>query len=576
MRLRSLLTTFLLTVLAVGSANAQQANTDSRQSAVDALFADYAKNDSPGAAVSVYQGGKLALARGYGRADLEAGTPITPQTQFHVASVSKEFTAFSIALLAREGKVDLDADIRTYLPYVPDFGHKITVRHLILHTSGLRDQWSLFELGGQNTEGRVTQQQIVNMVSRQQGLNFTPGTEYVYCNTGYSLMAEIVYKTSGKTLREFTTERIFKPLGMNRTFFFDDVTELVPGRANSYAKRRDKDGEEVAGWQRELLNYDNYGATSLFTTVEDMAKWAANFTTPVVGDRALIDQISTNGTLDDGKPINYGFALRRIKLNGRVIVTHSGADAGFRAVFVYFPGQDFAVSITANTPFDMLEKVGKIADLYLPPVAAADVLVAPEEDPAADIARLAGTYLPAYAATLRLEAKDGALYLANDQGEPRRIILRKNGTFDFGQPESEYFKPVADGGGQVVALDHHVVKDNLHFRHERITLAKLDAATLAQYVGDYRSPELDITYTFDVADGSLNWRTLWSEKAATLRPVVADRFESTDGALGTVVFQRDVRGRIDGLLIHAGRARHIRLDRVGAAHPPIPAASSKP
>lgn len=577
MRLRSLLTILLLIVLAACSSDAPEPESDSRQAAVDTLFADYAKDDSPGGAVSVYQGGKLVLARGYGKADLEAGTPITPQTQFHVASVSKQFTAFSIALLAREGKVDLDADIRTYLPYVPDFGHKITVRHLILHTSGLRDQWSLFELGGQNTEGRVTQQQIVNMVSRQQGLNFIPGTEYSYCNTGYSLLAEIVYKTSGKTLREFTTERIFKPLGMHRTFFFDDVTEIVPGRANSYAKRRDKEGKEVAGWQRELLNFDNYGATSLFTTVEDMAKWAGNFTTPVVGDRALIDLIGTNGTLDDGKPINYAFALRRTKLNGRVIVTHSGGDAGFRALFVYFPDQDFAVSITANTPFEMMEKVGKIADLYLPPVAAADVFVAPEEDPAADIAKLAGVYLTPYANTLQLEVKEGALYRAADWGDPRKVTVRKNGTFDFGKPDEEYFKPVTGTDGRVVALEQINVRDNLTLRHQRIdALAKPDAATLAQYVGDYRSPELDITYTFDIADGSLSSRTLWSEKPSALRPVVADRFESNGWGLGTVIFQRDGNGRIDGLLVHAGRARNIRLDRVGAAHPPAPAASSNP
>src|SRR5690606_10763341 len=152
----------------------------------------------------------------------EAGTPITPRTQFHVASVSKQFAAFSIALLAREGKVDLDADVRTYLPYVPDFGRKITVRHLLLHPSGLRDQWSLFEIGGRSLDDRLRQAQIVNMVARQRALNFDPGTRYSYSNTGYTLLGEIVRAVSGQSLREFAGERIFRPLGMDDTFFFDD------------------------------------------------------------------------------------------------------------------------------------------------------------------------------------------------------------------------------------------------------------------------------------------------------------------------------------------------------------------
>src|SRR5690606_8595398 len=157
------------------------------EAAIDALFEAQTRPGNPGAAVGVYHHGQLAFAKGYGLADVEAGTPITPRTQFHVASVSKQFAAFSIALLAREGKVDLDADVRTYLPYVPDFGRKVTVRHLILHTSGLRDQWSLFEIGGHDLDDRLRQAQIVNMVARQRALKFDPGTRYSYSNTGYTL-----------------------------------------------------------------------------------------------------------------------------------------------------------------------------------------------------------------------------------------------------------------------------------------------------------------------------------------------------------------------------------------------------
>lgn len=547
--------------------------TDAREAAIDALFAEQAGAGNPGGAVGVYQDGRRVFAKGYGLADLEAGTPITPQTPFHVASVSKQFTAFAIALLASEGQVDLDGDIRSYLPYVPDFGHTITVRHLILHTSGLRDQWSLFGIGGQDMDGRLTQQQIVNMVARQQALNFPPGTEYLYCNTGYTLLAEIVHAVSGQTLREFTTERIFGPLGMERTFFFDDVTEVVPARAHAYAPRQDENGKDVGGWQRDLLNYDNAGATSLFTTVEDLTKWAGNFAHPTVGDAALIEQVTTNGTLDDGTPIDYGFALVRGELKGRATISHSGADAGFRAVFVHYPEHDFAVALTANTPFDLLAKVAAIADLYLPPVEQPEPVM-PAEDTTTDLSRFAGVYVTPYATALRLQIGDDGLYHHGNWGEPRKLVLREDGRLDFGEPHLQAFKPVLDADGQVIALDETGSDEAPRQRLQRFEPFDVDAATLAGFSGDYHSEELDITYSVTVEGGMLKVRSLWTNRPVELRPVLPDRFESTTWGLGTIVFQRDGAGRIDGLLVHNGRARDIRLDRTGPARPPVPSAST--
>ena len=214
--------------------------------AIDALFDDVEVN-GPGAAVGIYHRGRPTLTRGYGLADLESGLPITPQTAFHAASVSKQFTAFAIALLAQEGAIDLEADVRDYLPYVPDFGSTITVRHLILHTSGLRNQVTLLLLRRQGVESRTTQHHVVNLVARQRTLNFPPRTDYSYSNTGYVLLAEIVFAGTGRSLREFTAERIFEPLGMQHTFFVDDVTEIVPRRASSYTRRRGEDGRDLGG-----------------------------------------------------------------------------------------------------------------------------------------------------------------------------------------------------------------------------------------------------------------------------------------------------------------------------------------
>src|SRR5690606_11554757 len=253
-----------------------------RAAALDAIFAEYSEGRSPGVSVGVLWNGRT-FARGYGYADLEQDVPITPDTVFHVASVSKQFTAFSAALVAADGALDLDADIRSVLPEVPDFRAAdaamgpITPRQLVYHTSGLRDQWTLFALGGMGLDNRLRQQQILRMVARQEALNFPPGTDYTYSNTGYTLLAELVQRTSGKSFAEFAEARIFQPLGMTSTLFYDDVTELVPRRAHSYER------EGKGGWRRSLLNFDTAGATSLHTTAPDLLKWAQNILEPSVG-----------------------------------------------------------------------------------------------------------------------------------------------------------------------------------------------------------------------------------------------------------------------------------------------------
>ena len=264
---------------------------------------------------------------------------------FNLASVSKHFTAFAIALLAREGKIDLDADIRRYLPYMPDFGHVVTVNHLIHHTSGLRTSEILFELGGQDIGGVVHQAQIPQLAARQRELNFEPGSEYLYCNLAYSLLPEIVKAVTGKSFREFTRERIFEPLGMQRTLVQDDSSEIIPKRAQSYTK-----GEDGKGWVRALENYDVIGATGLMSNVQDMLKWAGNFAHPSVGDARLIEQIGAPGRLADGTPINYGFGLARQKFAGHEALMHTGSSAGYATLFAYFPKDDFAVAILMNAP----------------------------------------------------------------------------------------------------------------------------------------------------------------------------------------------------------------------------------
>ena len=215
------------------------AQEEDRAKQIDSIMQAWSSADTPGAAVSVIDHGKLVFEKGYGSANLEYGVPIKPDTIFHVASVSKQFTAMALLLLERDGKLSIEDDVHKYLPELPDYaGQKITIRNLLQHTSGIRDQWQTLALAGWSLEDVITQDQLLRILFRQKGLNFAPGAEHLYSNGGYTLAAEIVTRVSGKPFPEFCMERIFKPLGMNQTHFHQDLHQIVKNRAYSYSVRR--------------------------------------------------------------------------------------------------------------------------------------------------------------------------------------------------------------------------------------------------------------------------------------------------------------------------------------------------
>ena len=276
----------ILVSLAVGSVVALTGATADKDAAskglseqVDKVFAKWDSTVSPGCALSVMRDGQIIYKRGYGMADLDHDVPITPETVFHVASISKQFTAAAIVLLAQEGKLSLDDDVRKYITELPDFGARITIRQLIFHTSGLRDQWELLGLAGwRYSLDLITDDDVLELMSRQKDLNFQPGDKHVYCNTGYTLLAQIVKRVSGQSLREFTTNRIFKPLGMNHTHFRDDHAEIVKHIAYGYV-----DGEGGSGFPAQRHEFRYRRRHQPMTTVEDLAHWDENFYHPRVG-----------------------------------------------------------------------------------------------------------------------------------------------------------------------------------------------------------------------------------------------------------------------------------------------------
>ena len=327
---------------------------------VDKLFAAWDRTTSPGASLAVVKDGKIIYERGYGMAKIEDGIVNTPDKVFDIGSVSKQFTAASLAMLVREGRVGLEDDIRKYIPEMPAYERPVTVNHLLHHTSGLRDYNELLSLAGFRPESdSPTVEEALEVVRRQKKLNYAPGDEYSYTNTGFFLLSQIVERVSGRTLNAFAQERIFKPLGMTKTLFQDDHTQIIKDRATGYAE-----GEDGA-FKINMSNWDETGDGNVYTTVRDLYLWDQAFYTGALG-KDLMDMLQTTGVLNSGKPIDYAWGLVVTEYKGLKVVEHGGAWVGFRAALVRFPEQKFSVIILAN--LDSIDPSGlafKVADIYL-------------------------------------------------------------------------------------------------------------------------------------------------------------------------------------------------------------------
>jgi CubicO group peptidase (beta-lactamase class C family) len=324
---------------------------------VDAIFSQFGPK-TPGCAVGVARDGKAVLARAYGMADLEHGSAITTATPFYMASVSKQFTAMSILLLVEDGKIQLDEPVRKYLPALPAYASAVTVRHLLQHTSGVRDYLTLGDLAGYPDEPSFTDRTAMRMITRQEALNFAPGSEFLYSNSGYVLLSLLAKRVTGQDLNSVASERIFGPLGMKATRFQHDHSALIAGKAFGYQKR---DG----AWHTSNSMLDVVGDGGLYSTIDDMLRWAANYDEPKVGGRA-IPIMQTRTRLNNGKEIDYGMGLAPDEYRGLKTVTHGGALSGYRTSFLRFPDQHTTViCLCNNAEVSPTRLANEVAELYL-------------------------------------------------------------------------------------------------------------------------------------------------------------------------------------------------------------------
>jgi len=443
----------MLAALAIANRGAQ---AQDKRGAVDEVFSDLSKPGSPGCALAVARGGSLVYQKGYGLANIEERVSITPESVFDIGSTSKQFTAASIVLLEKQGKLSVNDDIRKYLPEIPDYGHRITILHLLNHTSGLRDYLTLFELAGINIDSVTTDEDALEIIAGQKALNFEPGSEWLYSNSGFFLLSVIVKRASGKTLAEFAAENIFSPLQMTATAYRPDHTQLVANRALAYEAKKE------GGYSLDVSYFEQTGDGAVHTSVGDLLKWDENFYSGKVGGQELLAELQEPGKLNSGKTLNYAKGLAVENYRGLPMVEHGGSWGGYRAQLVRFPQQHFSVVCLCNVGNAGPEKRAlRVADIYLaeamtgPPARQKDA----QEGKKKETIALSAEKLTEYTGSFRSEELRATYELVFDDGKLVLKEIRTGGGY-LSSPQHLTLRPV---GQDAFVVD----EEGLEFVFER-------------------------------------------------------------------------------------------------------------
>ncbi|MPR35129.1 serine hydrolase domain-containing protein [Salmonirosea aquatica] len=553
-------TLFLVAYLLAGPCSVQ-AQTPPLSAKADSLFTEWNKPGMPGASVGVVHQGKLIYAKGFGEADLETGAPITPETIFHVASVSKQFTAYAIVLLAQQGKLALDDDIRKYVPEVPDFGKTITLRHLLNHTSGLRDQWNLLAMSGRGLDDVITKDHIFNLIKRQRELNFEPGSAYAYCNTGYTLLAEIVSRVSKQTFPDWMQQNVFQPLGMKSTLFYDNNERLVKGRAYSFHRT-----PGLGTFSKSPLNYANVGATSLFTTVQDLARWVDNFRTPKVGAPGTMVQMLERGRLTNGDTLAYALGLTHGQYQGISYYGHNGADAGFRSALAYFPKEDYGFIVLSNqAEFNSDRKAMELASLYLAPYLREEKKAAP---PVANgDYKFDSTLFRNYTGSYELAEASGFILKFRREGD--RYFTQATGQSEvemFPSSDSTFFLKVVEASvifhrTKAGPVSRITLQQNGNHPGTRVQPTEAPEVKREQIVGKYYSPELETIYTI-VQEGATLRLIHVQHGEVPLKIVSKDKLQAPWWFVQNIELVRDSADKVVGLRMSNGRVQNLWFQRL--------------
>jgi len=541
------------------NSNAQKQAKSSNKSALklDQLISKFCKSNEPGVSVAVIKDGDFVYKYSIGMANLEYDIPISSSTVFHVASVSKQFTIFSILLLEQEGKLSIDDDIRKYFPEMADYGDTIRLRHLANHTSGIRDIFDLTNLVGIRNEDMISNDQTIKLITSQKGLNFKPGEKYEYCNSGYILLAEIVKRVSGLTFSEFTSSRIFKPLKMTNSQFLDFPELIIKNKAYSYFK-------QDTTYYKSLLNFSFVGSTGLNTTTDDLAFWALNFERKVIGNDIIFNKMQERGRLNNGNLIPYALGQELKNYKGLEVVFHGGGDAGYRSYLLRIPKHKFSLMILSNSQeFNPLDIAYEIVDFYLGSKEVEEVEHKSDSQIEPSLMNyFVGNYEILSGLIATFTKSDNSLFL-QFVGDTQKLELPQINRNEFIYPNLPHSKFVFNtlDGKKSNELKWHV--SDFVYEGNRIELTEFDKTkvNLKDFVGQYYNPEVNTMYQFLIKENQLVARHNKNDDI-NLLPLQPDIFISNMSFFGEVKMIRNERNKVIGFYLSGQKSKKIKFEKL--------------
>ncbi len=529
---------------------------------IDQIFKEWDSTESPGGVVGIVDKGELVFARAYGMASLEYDVVNTTQTTFNIASVSKQITAYSMVLLEQQGKLSIDDDVRKYLPEVPDFGQTITIRHLLTHTSGLRNFQNMLAMAGWRSGEAMTNEDLLRYIAQQKELNFPVGEEYLYCNTGFNLATAIVERLTGQTFQEWTKVNIFDPLGMKNTDYREDMEVVHKNTATSY------DGSLENGFRQPLKYWTYMGNGNVYTTIADMAKWVHNFQTGKVGGKAGIQRLQEEGVLNNGEKTGYGLGIGVGAYRGLKRLSHGGSVGGYRSNLIYFPEQEVGVIVLANfSSADPGAKSMAVADLYLEKAFTEprperrnnrlEHLIKAVEISNQAFDRSAGHYL-VDGIHIELLRKGDQFFVDSKGFMPMLELKAASETSFFNKDQQISIFAEKNDKDEVERLT--ILHGPERRRAVRIDPEILEASALEKYTGTYYSPELDTRYIVVLDNGKLTAKHQRHEDF-NITPLKKDKL------MADAYFFNDIDvewegDAVRGIRVSNGRVRNLWFEKV--------------
>ncbi|MFK7973155.1 MAG: serine hydrolase domain-containing protein [Bacteroidia bacterium] len=539
--------TFTCFVLSI-SCFAQKTTDDIDIQKIESLLDELGTNTGPGYAISIVKDGAPVYTKQKGYANLDHMVPITDSTKFLVGSISKQFTAFSILLLEDEGKLSINDDITKHLPELKALKHTISIKQLMNHTSGFRNTPDLYGLRGKTEKDFTSQEEMISILLRQKGINFVPGSCYQYGNSGYVLLAEIVKRVSGIPYVTFTQTRIFEPLEMKNSLFVDDPELVVKNKALSYYTYENEH-------YKLPMNNTFVGSTGLYTTTEDLCKWAMNFQTMTVGNASIFTKMKTRSTLNNGETFRYALGLELKAYKGLPVVFHGGGDAGYKAYLLAIPDHKLAIAITGSfDSFNPLSTVYGLVDLLL---SEHIIEPAPVEVPHythKDLKQFEGDYQIFPGLIASMIAEEDSLFL-QFYGANNKLRLPEIAANVFQYPNKPH-------------SNFHFMKDSLHWNFsdmyypgKKVEISPVTIDDLSEFTGIYKSEEVGTYYEFIIQDKKLVATHSYNPEI-TLMPIEQDTFTSFVSFFGRVAFTRDKKGKINGCHVSGQSSIDVQFRKI--------------